>query len=69
MTEAQFKKKSMSLKEVLEAAAYAEKRVDSWPEWKRELSFHSLSPEHGSTTAQSVAAIPGSTKPDRAKGR
>ena len=43
MTRAHNTNKAMNLAEILEAAAFAEKRVDSWPEWKRELSFWSVS--------------------------
>ena len=53
MSQAQPNKKSMSLAEVLEAAAYAERRVDSWPEWKRELSFWSVSSPQTAAAASS----------------
>jgi hypothetical protein len=58
-TRAQSANKPMRLAEVLEAAALAEKRVDSWPAWKRELSFWSVSsPPETAAAGSSTPANP-----------
>lgn len=70
MTKVPFTKPSMSLKEALDAAALAEKRVESWPEWKRELSFYSLSPpEAASARVRDVVSTDESSSGVELEGR